>query len=120
MAQTISQRTGMRASEYYSDRKVRFMFEISKIELLAAKTGDQDFDLEDVRFCLNCERFYDAEYFIATIEHECDVAWVCSRCADEFEKYNDDAKRDVLERIERNFQFHRQELKSARIEAATR
>ena len=54
------------------------------------------------------------------IEHEGDVAWVCERCADDFEKYHDDAKRDVLERIEINFKFYRDELKCARIEAATK
>lgn len=109
----------MTLKEFYSDRKIRSMFEVSKIELLAAKTGDQDFNLEDIRFCLHCERWYDAEYWIATIEHEGDVAWVCSRCADDFEKYHDDAKRDVLDRIEVHFQFWRNELKAARIEAAT-
>lgn len=115
----MSETRTMRLKEYYSDRKIRSMFEISKLELIAAKTNEQDFDLEDIRFCLHCERWYDANYWIATIEHECDVAFVCSRCADDFEKYHDDAKRDVLDRIEINFKFYLDELKMARIEAAT-
>lgn len=79
----------MKANEYTSDRKMRFIFECSPLQLLAAKVSEQDFDLEDMRFCLNCERWYDANYWIATIEFEADVAFVCERCADLFDKFND-------------------------------
>ena len=75
----------MRHNEYYSDRKIRFMFDVSHVQLLEAKAGDPSFDVEDIRFCYSCDRWFDADFHIATVEHEGQYDFVCSRCADRFE-----------------------------------
>jgi hypothetical protein len=108
----------MRRNEYISDRKMRFIFEVSPFQLLEAKGGDADFDLEDHRFCFGCERWYNAAYWIAVIEHEGQADFVCSGCADRFEKMTDEDKTDFLNACDRAFAYWKEELRCAKLEAA--
>lgn len=108
----------MNRREYYSDRKMRFVFEVSPFQLLEAKGGEADFDLEDHRFCYGCGRWFNAEYWIATIEHEGHADFVCSGCADRFEKMLDEDKAYFLTCCESAYLYWKRELKDARLEAA--
>lgn len=110
----------MRRNEYTSDRKMRSIFEIDKVELIAAKIGEQDFDLEDMRFCLDCSRWYDANYWISQIDFGGDIAFVCERCADQFDAETDGYKHWRMDVIETNYRFHKDALKCARIERDTK
>lgn len=103
----------MKYNEYYSDRKMRFIFSVTQIELLEAKAGDPPFNLEDVRFCYNCDRWFDADYHIATIEHDGDVDFVCSRCADAFERLTPSNKKHLLMCTAYNFRYWQDQYKMA-------
>lgn len=107
----------MNRREFYSDRKMRFIFEVSPFQLLEAKAGDADFDLEDHRFCYSCGRWFNAAYWIATIEHDGQADFVCSNCADFFEKLSSDDKAHMLDLCARAYDYWRDELK-CRLEAA--
>lgn len=108
----------MNRREYTSDRKMRFIFEITPFQLLEAKAGEPDFDLEDMRFCYHCERWFDAAYWIAQIDLDGESDLVCSGCADRFEKQGEDIKREMLARSSNNFMFYRRELRDAQREVA--
>lgn len=108
----------MNNREYYSDRKMRFIFEVTPLQLLEAKAGDAEFDLEDHRFCYGCERWFNAAYWIATIEHEGQADFVCSGCSDRFEKMSDEDKVHFLSTCDRAFDYWKEELRCARLEAA--
>lgn len=108
----------MNRREYYSDRKMRFVFEVSPFQLLEAKSGDADFDLEDHRFCHGCARWFSAAYWIAIIEHEGQADFVCSGCAERFEKMPDENKVWFLKACDRSFAYWKEELRCARLEAA--
>lgn len=109
----------MHRREYISDRKMRFIFEVTPFQLLQAKAGDADFDLEDHRFCYSCERWFNAEYWIALIEDDKGHAdFVCSNCSDFFDKLSSDDKTYYLNLCERAYDHYREELKWRLEEAA--
>lgn len=90
---------------------MRSIFEISPLQLLEAKAGDPDFDLEDMRFCYSCERWFDAAYWIAQIDFNGESDLVCSRCADGFERASDLGKQKMLVRSANNYKFYVEELR---------
>jgi hypothetical protein len=108
----------MNRREYYSDRKMRFIFEITPLQLLEAKAGEPDFDLEDHRFCYACERWFNAAYWIAQIDCEGEADLVCSGCADGFERAGALGKQEMFARSANNYKFYVRELRDARKEAA--
>lgn len=108
----------MNRREFYSDRKMRFIFEVTPFQLLEAKAGEEDFDLEDHRFCYSCERWFNAAYWIAQIDFEGESDLVCSNCADVFEKVDVSGKRDMMLRSAENYKFYVRELRERNRKAA--
>lgn len=93
----------MKRNDYYGDRKIASMFEVPMNEVLAAKCGEQEFDLQDIRFCLGCKRFFDASIFVATVEFLSEAEFVCSNCSDRFERSSDRYKQWFLCHCESNY-----------------
>jgi hypothetical protein len=112
------QGANMNRKEYYSDRKMRFVFDVTSAQLLEAKAGEPDFDLEDHRFCYACKRWFNAAYFISEIEHNGQSDLVCEGCATKFSKLSDSDKAHFLGCSEREYLYWKDELKIARQEAA--
>lgn len=108
----------MRYNEYYSDRKMRFIFSLSQLQLLEAKAGDAPFNIEDIRFCYHCDRWFDADYHITIVEQDGDVDFVCSRCADYFEKLTPSNKKHLIMCNHYNFRYWKDQLQMA-IQRAT-
>lgn len=103
----------MNRREYISNRKMRFIFEVSPFQLLEAKVGDADFDLEDHRFCFGCDRWYNAAYWIAIIERDNQADFVCSGCAEQFDEMAASDKASFLDACYRSFSYWEDELKCA-------
>lgn len=102
---------GMKRNDFYGDRKVARIFAISPLQVLAAKIGEQDFDLEDMRYCLHCERFFDAQFFISTVEILSDAEFVCARCSADFADRDTEGKRRFMDRCQSTFMDLRCEYK---------
>ena len=102
---------GMRRNDFYGDRKVAKIFEVSPLQVLAAKIGEQDFNLEDMRYCLHCQRFFDAQYFISTVEILGDAEFVCARCSADFEGRDTEGRQRFMDRCQSTFTDLRWEYK---------
>lgn len=104
----------MKRNDFYGDRKIRSMFGCSQLAVLEAKVGEQDFDLEDIRHCISCGKFFDASYFISTVEVDNSAEFVCERCSESFEKLSTTDKKEFLTRCDVEHRYLERELKTAR------
>lgn len=111
---------GMKRNDYYSDRKMRDVFGVTGIALLVVKAGETQSWLQDVRFCISCERFYPADLFISTVKFENLVEFVCAKCADEFDRGTDDNRREFFRCAAIADAYWRDQLKMAREAHPTR